>query len=196
MRCGAVWPRYKLQGEQIDLLTPDKRMFLPDLPSSSKIRLHRIRHVLCADLPPKHSLHLIEVLINLCFPCIVPLDGQFTSQAGHMVIKAVCHDKSWSCTSPTGLHGKSAPPTSPITEKNVLHCFACDKNRVRYCRPQRPAASGTPADFTQEGGGWGLRSSWPPWQTCWIFNEILWWGCLGLRPGCPPSRYVGFLWDF
>ena len=27
----------------------------------------------------------------------------------------------------------------------------------RYCRPQRPPASGAPTDFTQKGGGWSLR---------------------------------------
>ncbi len=43
---------------------------------------------------------------------------------------------------------------------------------ARYCRPQQPPASGAPADFTQKRGGKGLRTRQPPWQTCWIFNEV------------------------
>ncbi len=43
----------------------------------------------------------------------------------------------------------------------------------RYCRPQRPPASGAPPpDFTQKGGGRGLRPSWPSSQTYWISNEL------------------------
>ncbi len=43
---------------------------------------------------------------------------------------------------------------------------------LRYCKPQRPPASGAPADFMQKGGGQGLKPRWPPWQTYWIFNEL------------------------
>ncbi len=39
--------------------------------------------------------------------------------------------------------------------------------QVRYYRPQPPPASGAPADFTQKGGGRGLRPRLPPQQTYW-----------------------------
>ena len=40
-----------------------------------------------------------------------------------------------------------------------------------------PQASSAPTDFTQKGGGRGLRPEQPPCETCWIFNEIFprWW---------------------
>ena len=47
-----------------------------------------------------------------------------------------------------------------------------------------PQASAAPANFTQEGGGWGLRPRQHPKNPIWQG------GYSGLRPSWPPSRFL------
>ena len=79
-------------------------------------------------------------------------------------------------------------------------CMKSAGGGTRSQGPLRPAitapqASATPSNFTQKGGGWGLRPRQPSWQTCWIFSEIfkiVEGGYPGLRPRWLPSRQVFF----
>ena len=97
------------------------------------------------------------------------------------------------------------------TERHTAWCSKHTKPtlRGRCQRPQRPPRLGRPRRFDAKRG---CSKPKPPWQTCWIFNEVLskmgghpglrprqpppknpiWWrGCSGHWPSCPPfSRYV------
>ncbi len=103
----------------------------------------------------------------------------------------------------------------------LLFCSETLWTRQIFClsercqRPERPPGFGhpPPPDLMQKDGGQSLRSERPPWQICWIFNEIfsnmgrgpsrpkaqaphpesnMVGGCSGLRPCWHPSRYIGF----
>ncbi len=61
--------------------------------------------------------------------------------------------------------GKSREAFYPRRPSEALAC-------VPVLQASTPPASGAPADFTQKWGGRSLRPSQPPWQTCWIFNDV------------------------
>ncbi len=126
---------------------------------------------------PMHVLHLYTALlagwilgarkfVQLMFIHFVPTNPnkhKFAFTRGIQEKKAGCDD--WRELGTTFV---------TITDAVVL-------SHIRYYRPQSPRLRAPPADFTQKGGGQGLRPRQPPKNPIWRG------GCSGLRPSWPPQ---------
>ena len=120
----------------------------------------------CDYIGPTNQLNALDDL-NLALLLLRPkLLGVFWACMAYTE-RSTCRVKDLQCAGKFCGFGH----TQPVALRRCRHNMACFGEMLKEIQT-RIRQRNAPTDFAQKVGGRGLRPRQPPWQTCWIFNDL------------------------